>query len=92
MVADFTGLKTTSDGRALLLRQTPSKLNLLPLLAAWYNGVDRHSEIGIIKPKMVHYGKAEKVCDLRQSVLDQPYSARPERFVHSAPESLELLA
>ena len=33
---------------------------------------------------------AEKVRDLRQSVLDNAYIAHPERFVHSAPEALEL--
>lgn len=33
VVADFTGPATTSDGGALLLRQTATKLNLLPRLA-----------------------------------------------------------
>jgi len=39
---------------------------------------------------MVHYGTAEKIRDLRQSVLDQAYIAHPERFVHCAPKTLEL--
>lgn len=34
--ADFTGPATTSDGGALLLRQTASKLNLMPRLAACF--------------------------------------------------------
>jgi flagellin-specific chaperone FliS len=36
VVADFTGPTTTSDGGALLLRQTAAKLNLLPRLAACF--------------------------------------------------------
>ena len=36
VIADFTGFKTSSDGRALLLRPTASKLNLLPRLAACF--------------------------------------------------------
>ena len=56
----------------------------------WYNGVHRHSGIGMMAPQMVHYGTAEKVRDLRQLVLDKAYIAHPERFVHSAPKALEL--
>ncbi len=56
----------------------------------WYNGVHRHSGIGMMTPEMVHYGTAEKIRDLRQSVLDQAYIAHPERFVHNAPKALEL--
>lgn len=36
VVADFTGPATTSDGGALLLRETAVKLNLLPRLAACF--------------------------------------------------------
>ena len=36
MVADFTGPNTSSDGGALLLRQTVSKPNLLPRLVACF--------------------------------------------------------
>ena len=56
----------------------------------WYNGVHRHSGIGMMTPEMVHYGTAKKIRDLRQSVLDQAYIAHPERFVHNAPKALEL--
>ena len=56
----------------------------------WYNGEHRHSGIGMMTPQMVHYGTAEKIRDLRQSVLDQAYIHHPERFVHSAPKALEL--
>ena len=56
----------------------------------WYNGEHRHSGIGMMTPQMVHYGTAEKIRDLRQSVLDQAYIHPPERFVHSAPKALEL--
>ncbi len=37
VVADFSGPATTSDGGALLLRQTATKLNLLPRLAACFH-------------------------------------------------------
>jgi len=56
----------------------------------WYNGEHRHSGIGMTTPQMVHYGTAEKVRDLRQSVIDQAYIHHPERFVLSAPKALEL--
>lgn len=56
----------------------------------WYNGEHRHSGIGMMTPQMVHYGTAEKIRDLRQSVLDKAYIHHPERFVHSAPKTLEL--
>ena len=56
----------------------------------WYNGVHRHSGIGMMTPERVHYGTAEKVQAVRQSVLDQAYIAHPERFVHSAPKALKL--
>ena len=56
----------------------------------WYNGVHRHSGIGMMTPEMVHYGTAKKIRDLRQSVLDQAYIAYPERFVHHAPKALKL--
>lgn len=36
VIADFSGPATTSDGGALLLRQTAAKLNLLPRLAACF--------------------------------------------------------
>ncbi len=45
---------------------------------------------GRMTPQMVHYGTAEQIRDLRQSVLDKAYIAYPERFVHSAPKALEL--
>ena len=55
-----------------------------------YNGVHRHSGIGMMTPQMAHYGTAEKIRDLRRSVLDKAYIAHPERFVHSAPKAFEL--
>ena len=44
----------------------------------------------MMTPRMVHHGTAEKVRDLRQSVLDEAYLDHPERLVHSAPKALEL--
>lgn len=42
VVADFTGPNTSSDGGALLLRQTSFKLNLIPRLAACF--IDRRDQ------------------------------------------------
>jgi putative transposase len=53
---------------------------------AWYNGEHRHSGIGLLTPKMVHYGEAELVTRQRQIVLASAFAAHPERFVRGVPE------
>ena len=52
---------------------------------AWYNGVHRHSGIGLMTPADVHYGRAEAVHADRTRVLDAAYAATPERFVRHPP-------
>jgi len=39
----------------------------------------------MMTPRMVHYGTAEKVRDLRQSVLDQAHLDHPEGLVGEQP-------
>ena len=52
----------------------------------WYNHQHHHSGIGLMTPATVHYGQAEQTYDARQKVLRAAYTARPERFVHRAPQ------
>ena len=52
---------------------------------AWYNGVHRHSGIGLMTPADVHHGRAEAVHADRARVLDAAYAATPERFVRHPP-------
>ena len=52
---------------------------------AWYNGVHRHSGIGLMTPADVHHGRAEAVHADRARVLAAAYAATPERFVRQPP-------
>ena len=51
----------------------------------WYNADHRHSGIGLLPPKVVHYGQAQDAYDARSQVLAAAYAAHPERFVRQAP-------
>ncbi len=59
---------------------------------AWYNHDHRHSGIGYMTPAAVHTGQAQRLYDARQGVLDQAFSAHPERFTrcHPSPPALPL--
>jgi putative transposase len=48
----------------------------------WYNNQHYHSGIGLLTPADVHYGRAEKILQERQKVLQKAYQKNPERFVH----------
>jgi putative transposase len=52
----------------------------------WYNGVHRHSGIGLHTPEAVHYGRASALTAQRAAVLAIAFAARPERFVGGAPQ------
>lgn len=52
----------------------------------WYNGVHRHSGIGLLTPETVHYGRANTVTEQRADVLAAAFAARPDRFVSGAPQ------
>lgn len=51
----------------------------------WYNTDHHHSGIGLLTPKVVHYGRAPRVIQARQRVLDTAHLRHPERFVRTAP-------
>ena len=52
----------------------------------WYNNEHRHSGIGFITPRMVHYGEAEQITEKRRAILLAAYNRHPERFVRKLPE------
>ena len=51
----------------------------------WYNTRHRHSGIGYLTPKTVHYGLAPTAIEARQHALFAAYQAHPERFVRKPP-------
>jgi putative transposase len=51
----------------------------------WYNTEHRHSGIGLLTPKTLHYGGAASTIAARQTVLTAAYSRHPERFVTRPP-------
>jgi putative transposase len=54
-------------------------------LMRWYNDEHRHSGIGMMTPKSVHYGQAAAMRQRRERVLEVAYAAHPERFVQGIP-------
>jgi putative transposase len=54
-------------------------------LFAWYNNEHRHSGIAMLTPAMVHTGSAKQILAARAKVLNDAYSAHPQRFVNQAP-------
>ena len=51
----------------------------------WYNHEHRHSGIGLMTPAAVHHGQAHQLHTARTRVLQDAYTATPERFVRRAP-------
>jgi putative transposase len=56
----------------------------------WYNTQHHHSGIGLLTPEAVHYGRAERLTQVRQAVLDQAHDQHPERFVNKRPQPPQL--
>ena len=56
----------------------------------WYNDEHVHSGIGYHTPADVHYGRAERIRELRGAVLLDAYALHPERFVRKVPTPPEL--
>ena len=52
---------------------------------AWYNEEHHHSGIGLMPPRVVHYGEGEQLRAQRALVLEAAYAAHPERFVRGKP-------
>ncbi len=53
----------------------------------WYNQDHHHSGIGLMPPKVVHYGEGEQLRAQRALVLEAAYAAHPERFVCGKPNA-----
>lgn len=51
----------------------------------WYNREHHHTGIGLHTPENVHYGRTEKVDEVRRRALRAAYAAHPERFVKKVP-------
>ena len=51
----------------------------------WYNTEHHHSEIGMMSPEAVHYGRAPMIIAARQKTLDKAFALHPERFVRNPP-------
>ena len=56
-------------------------------LFAHYNYEHYHSGIGLLTPASVHNGTATEIIAARQCVLDDAYSAHPERFRKGRPKA-----
>ena len=52
---------------------------------SWYNQEHHHTGIGLLTPRVVHYGQAEKVLEARRNILNEAYRLHPERFVKGQP-------
>ena len=53
----------------------------------WYNNEHRHSGIGYMTPRSVHYGEAAAITEQRGRVLEEAYTRHPERFVRRPPQA-----
>jgi putative transposase len=47
----------------------------------WYNYQHHHTALGLLTPADVHFGRAQRIFDHRQLVLQAAYQKNPERFV-----------
>jgi len=76
----------------------PERFGILPIAIAqedarawvgpffdWYNQEHYHSSLGLLTPASVHYGLATEQQELRQCVLNDAFSAHPERFIRKPP-------
>lgn len=56
----------------------------------WYNNEHRHTGIGLFTPAQVHFGQAHEAYAQRTAVLEDAFSANPQRFKGRAPKPLAL--
>jgi len=52
----------------------------------WYNNLHHHTSLGLMTPRVVHYGLADEVTRRRETALLAAYERHPERFVKGAPK------
>jgi len=53
----------------------------------WYNTQHRHTQLALLAPADVHYGRAEAILEQRQAVLNAAYSSRRNRFKNRLPQA-----
>lgn len=58
----------------------------------WYNHQHHHTGIALLTPADVHYGRAQRVLERRQQILETAYQQHPERFVKGLPRPQALPA
>ena len=51
----------------------------------WYNDEHHHSGLGLLTPRVVHYGLAPAQIEHRAAVLAEAHRRHPERFVRGQP-------
>lgn len=56
----------------------------------WYDYEHHHSDLGLLTPADVHYGRTQAVIQQRQQVLQAAYQKNPERFVKGLPKPPQL--
>jgi putative transposase len=57
----------------------------LQVFFQWYNQGHRHTNLALMTPAAVHYGRVNQVSQQRQQVLNAAYEAHPERFRRGQP-------
>ena len=53
----------------------------------WYNTEHRHSSLALLTPADVHYGRASKILERRQQVLEGAFAGKSRRFKGQRPEA-----
>jgi putative transposase len=53
---------------------------------SWYNDEHKHSGIGLLPPKQVHYGLADEVLAQRSRVLQEAFDKNSNRFKGKCPQ------
>lgn len=56
------------------------------LFFRWYNHEHRHTQLALLTPSDVHYGRAEAILSHRSAVLTDAFSKHPERFKGRVPQ------
>lgn len=53
----------------------------------FYNNEHLHSNLGMMAPGEVHYGRVDEVVQVRQASLNRAFEQHPERFVNGPPRA-----
>ena len=52
----------------------------------WYNDTFYHTDIALMHPSTLHYGRTRQVWQARQRVMEEAYACHLERFVRGVPK------